>query len=224
MSHSNGPPPAEQATRDEQAPDDAALPESNTTEERSEGVGKFTEPLGASYRESRTEADSDSLVTIDERPARTSSAFAIAASIVVVVVAATGGAIPSVVAITGLGLVGLAGVTAYRTALTAGSVLLFLAVIFGGIGGLSPLAILIGIGATVFAWDVADHGLDLGRRVGRNARTRTNEFVHAGGSLAIAGLAAGFGFGVSIVISGGQPVTALVFLLLGVVLLASALS
>jgi hypothetical protein len=98
-----------------------------------------------------------------------------------------------------------------------------LALVAGGATG-APAAPLVG-GAVLgtAAWDVADHGIGLGHHVGREARTARNELVHAAGSLAVVGAAGALAFGGYRVAAGGQPTTALVFLLVGGVFLLSAL-
>jgi hypothetical protein len=129
------------------------------------------------------------------------------------------------------GAVALLGVAALLASLSRASTRLCglaggcfaLALVAGGATG-APVAPLVG-GAvlTTSAWDVADHGIGLGRHVGREARTSRNELVHAAGSLAVTGSAGAIAFGGYLVAAGGQPTTALVFLLLGGVLLLTAL-
>lgn len=75
----------------------------------------------------------------------------------------------------------------------------------------------------VAAWDVADHGLGLGAQVGREATTTRNELVHLAVSLSVGGGAGALAVGAFLAAGGGQPVTALVLLLVGGVILLVAL-
>lgn len=164
------------------------------------------------------------VATVDHRPAIASVLLAVGAGTVATAAALTGGPVAGAAAATGVVFVAAGGATGYRRALSVGTAILFVGVLLAGVSGASPAASLAGMGATVFAWDVADHGLDLGARMGRGADTLRNELVHAGGSLAVAAVGGGVGLGISLAVVGGQPVTAIAFLLVGVVLLAAALS
>ena len=129
------------------------------------------------------------------------------------------------------GAVGLLAVAVLLAALAAGSTRLcslaaagfVLAVVTAGATGTTPAPIVAGTVLAVSAWDTADHGIGLGRQVGHGAATRRNELVHAVGSLAIGGAAGGVAFSGYLAAAGGQPVTALVFLLFGGIALLAAL-
>lgn len=94
-----------------------------------------------------------------------------------------------------------------------------LAVIAGGAFGAGPAAVSVAALAAVVAFDVADHAHDLGQQIGRDARTRRNELAHVGGSLLVGGIAGAVAYGVFLGTAGGQPVTALSFLLAGAIAL-----
>lgn len=98
-----------------------------------------------------------------------------------------------------------------------------LALIAGGTTGASAGPLVAAAVLAVAAWDVTDHGIGLGEQVGREAATARNEVVHAGVGLAVGGVAGGVAFGVYRTAAGDQPVAALVFLLVGGVLLLAAL-
>lgn len=93
--------------------------------------------------------------------------------------------------------------------------------IAGYLGGAVEPLLVSGVGLAL-AWDVADHGLSVGKQVGRKARTRRNVAVHAGTNLLVGGLSVGVVYGVYIAAAEGQPVAALALLLFGGVVLASA--
>lgn len=98
-----------------------------------------------------------------------------------------------------------------------------LSVVSGGVTGAGPASLVAASVLAVVAWDVADHGVGLGRQVGREAVTVRNELVHAGVSLGLATAGAAVAVGGYLAASGGQPVTALVFLLVGAIALLAAL-
>lgn len=158
-----------------------------------------------------------------DAPPRLSTGLALALGTVAAAFLAAGSPLSGVVALFGVAalLASLVSASARLCGLAGGG--FALALVAGGATG-APAAPLVG-GAvlTTSAWDVADHGIGLGRHVGREARTSRNELVHAAGSLAVTGSAGAIAFGGYLVAAGGQPTTALVFLLLGGVLLLTAL-
>jgi hypothetical protein len=105
---------------------------------------------------------------------------------------------------------------------TLGAVGLFGGVLLAGAQGGGPEALVLGLLGTVVAWDVGEHAVGLGEQLGREATTTRSELVHAAASLAVGAAGATLGYGVFLVAAGGQPTTALVFLLIGVVALAAA--
>ncbi|MFC5135438.1 MULTISPECIES: DUF7519 family protein [Haloferacaceae] len=135
-----------------------------------------------------------------------------------VVAAPTGGAVvgASIVCLAAGSLLGSARVLSWGAAAGIGGIAL--AAEFGG--GAEPLLVA-GVALAV-AWDVADHGLSIGRQVGREARTRRNVAVHAGTSLLVGTLSAVVVYGTYVVAAGGQPIAALALLCFGGVVLASA--
>jgi len=164
------------------------------------------------------------VATVDERPTTLSAWLAVAFASVVAASALEADPLAAVAAAPGVLLVGTAGAVGSRRALSAGAAILFVAVLVAGTLGGGPLPVLVGTVAAVLAWDVADHGLDLGRRVGRDAGTARNELVHAAGGTVVGAVGGAIGYGVFVGAAAGQPVTAVVFLLVGVIALASALS
>ena len=109
-----------------------------------------------------------------------------------------------------------------RRLLTLGGAGLLVGVLVAGLGAASAATLLLGVAATVLAWDVGGFAVDLGAELGREADTHRVEVVHATGSAAVALATAGLGYGVYLTAGGSQPVAALLLLLLaGVVLLAT---
>lgn len=160
---------------------------------------------------------------VDRSPAITSSALAVVAAGVSVVGTTLGEVSGALAGVAGLVVLGLGLVVASRRAVTAGCGLLFVGILHAGAAGAGPEPLLVGTVGAVVAWDVGDNAIGLGRQLGRAADTRNAELVHAAASLAVGGATAGVGYGVYLAAAAGQPLTALVFLLLGAVVLVSAL-
>jgi hypothetical protein len=128
----------------------------------------------------------------------------------------------------GIGVLGVALVAAglavaSRALIELAGTALGLAVVAGGALGAAPASVGVAALAAVVAFDVADHAHDLGRRIGRDARTRRNELAHAGGSLLVGGLAGAVAYGTFLGAAGEQPATALAFLIGGAIALIVAL-
>ncbi|WP_276300206.1 DUF7519 family protein [Halorussus lipolyticus] len=160
---------------------------------------------------------------IDRSPARLSSALAISAA----ALSAGASALSSTTALAG-GLAGFAlltvGVVAgSRRGITLGAGVLLLGSLVGGLLSGAAYLLLPGVIATVLAWDFGEQAINVGEQLGRTADTTQLEATHAAGSTVVGVGAGALGYGVYLVSSGGQPVTALVFLLLAAVVLTSAL-
>ncbi|MFC4358612.1 hypothetical protein ACFO0N_11740 [Halobium salinum] len=111
-----------------------------------------------------------------------------------------------------------------RRAVTGGGVVLLGGVVFAGVGGGPPAGLLLGALGALLAWDYGENAITMGEQLGRAADTRRAELFHAAASLGVGVVGSGVVYGIYLGASGGQPVTALVFLLLAVVLLAGVLS
>lgn len=159
---------------------------------------------------------------VERGPSRVTAALGVAAGVLALVAAGTYSVLGAGLA--GAGLVVLLGGLGVgsRRAISIGATGLLAGVLTAGVAGTPASVLLVGVGATVFAWDAGGFAVDLGAQLGREADTRRVEFVHAAGSAAVAVAAAGVGYGVYLTAAGGQPVAALLFLLLaGVLLLAT---
>lgn len=87
-----------------------------------------------------------------------------------------------------------------------------------------PVApLLVAAVASVLARDVADNAVEIGRQLGTDTPTRRAEAVHAAGTLLVGLATAAVGYAVFVLAGGGQPVTTLVVLLSGALVLLLAL-
>jgi len=148
------------------------------------------------------------------------STLAASASLVAVALADTNALL---VALPGVALVGGGALRGSTRLVSLGGLALTGGVVLAGLAGGGPEALLLGALGALLAWDVAEHGIGIGEHLGREARTARVELVHAAVTLLIGAVAAGVGYAVYRGIAGGQPMAALVFLLVGVVAAVAAL-
>jgi hypothetical protein len=162
-------------------------------------------------------------VPVTRAPPRLSIGMATAAALLGLVSVALASVAGAGVAAVGLAVVVVGLVRGRRRWLTAGAVGLFAGVLVAGARGSPPEPLLVGLLGAALAWDVGEHGIGVGEQLGREADTTRVEVVHAAASTAVGTGGVVLGYGVFLVATGGQPVTALVFLLVGVVALVAAL-
>lgn len=164
------------------------------------------------------------LDTLDRGPTR----FSLVVSVLVAAVTAVavGRYSPGALALAGAGVVVLVGgLVAHRHGgVLVGTLGLFVGVTVAGTAGAPVPVVVAGVAGTMIAWDAGDNALGLGSQAGRRSRSVRNEAVHLAGTVAVVALTAGVGYGVFRVATGGQPVTALVLLLLAGALLIAVLS
>lgn len=155
-----------------------------------------------------------SIEPIDRSPARFSAWLTVGAVALVVLAVGSAAATTLVFAVAG-GLFVLAGLALSRSgAITVGSALLLCAVFSASVIGAPTRPVLAAGAATVVVWDLGRTAIDLGAQLGRAASTLRVELLHAGVSVLVASLTVGVADAASRVVAGGQPVVALVALLL----------
>lgn len=161
---------------------------------------------------------------VDRSPARLSGVASVAAGLVALV--ATGRYSWPALAAGAIGLlilvVGVAQGT--RARVSVGAFGLFGGAILAGAQGAGVLPVLVGVTSAVLAWDAGGSAVGIGAQLGRDADTVRLEAVHLLSSLAVGAVVAGVGYGLYRTATGGQPVAALVLLVVAAVLLVEALS
>ncbi len=95
--------------------------------------------------------------------------------------------------------------------------------LLGAAAGAPVELVLLGMVATVVAWDVGEHATSLGEQVGSETRTVRNEVVHLTASVAVGAGGALVSYVVFRTAAGGRPTAALAMLLFGVIALLTAL-
>jgi hypothetical protein len=160
---------------------------------------------------------------ITRRPTRLSSVAALVAGVLGVVTAGPYSGLA--LGLAGLGFVGLAAGLAVnsRSLATVGPIGLFAGAVAAGAETAPVTVTLFSILAAVLAYDFGATAIDIGAQLGREADTRRLELIHVGAS-SFVGVAIGVvSYLVYALGTGGQPISAVVGLLLAVVVLFAAL-
>lgn len=160
---------------------------------------------------------------IDRSPTRTSQLLAVIAASVALATAALASSTGGLVSVLGVLLLAVGVLRGSRGLVTGGSFVLFLGVLYGGLLAAPAELLIPGTMAAILAWDFGEQAINVGEQLGREADTQRLETMHAAASTAVAVAAGGLGYGIYMLGSGGQPVTALVFLLIAALALTSAL-
>lgn len=160
---------------------------------------------------------------ISRAPTRVSMTLALVAALVSVLAAALSAPLAAVPGLVGVLGVGIAFASGSRRALGLGTLALLVGSLLAGIADAPPESLLVGVLCALLAWDLGENGITMGRQLGRAAGTRRAEVVHAGASLFVGALAATVAYGTYRSVAGGQPATALVFLLIGALALVAAI-
>lgn len=160
---------------------------------------------------------------IDRSPSLLSAALAATAAAIAAATVAFASAAGLAVAAPGFVLVAAGVLRGWRRAITLGAAALFLGVLVGGLSAASVPLLLPGAIASVLAYDFGEQAINVGEQLGRDSDATRLEAMHAAGSTLVAAGTGGLGYAIYLGATGGQPVTALVFLLLAAVVLTSAL-
>lgn len=160
---------------------------------------------------------------IDRSPARLSRWISFVAALVALVSSGLYSWPALATGTLGLGLLGVGLARGSTTGVTVGAFGLFVGAILAGAQGAPVVPALIGVTFAVLAWDLGGSAISIGDQLGRDADTVRLEAVHMTGSTAVGAVTAGVGFGLYQAGNGGQPVAALVFLVIAAVLLVAAL-
>jgi hypothetical protein len=161
--------------------------------------------------------------SIDRSPARLSAALAIGAAVIALATVGTASLVSFSLAAIGTATVAGGIVASNRGLVTAGAVVLFVGTLAAGVADASAIRLLVATGGAVFAWDVGRAAVDVGVQLGAGADTTDLELVHAGASLLVIVLSGGVGYVLFQTAAGGQPVSAVVALLIAGTLLSLTL-
>ena len=160
---------------------------------------------------------------VDRRPPRLGQGLALVAGLLGVLAAGVGSGLGAIGAGGGLLVLGVGLGLGSRRAVSVGALALLGGLLYAGLAGAPPAALLVGVAATTLAWDLGGYAIDLGAELGREAVTWRPQVLHATASLVVATTVAGVGYGIFLVALGGQTVIALLLLLLGGLALVATL-
>lgn len=159
---------------------------------------------------------------ITRRPTRAGTVMALStagiatlALVFTTATAAVGGLVATVVLVAGLR-------RGSRRLLDAAGGVFFLALLVAGVGGAGAEALLLAAVASMLTWDVAENALSVGEHLGRETAATRLEVVHAATTLLVLVVGVGVVYALWSVASGGQPIAAVVLLLVGAVALVAA--
>lgn len=158
------------------------------------------------------------------KPPRLAASVASIAAVVAVVLTAFGGGTAVGIATLGLPLLAIGALRGRRVLVSLGGILVVFGAIVGGTNGAPAPAVLAAVAASFVAWDVAEFGINVGEQVGRVARTRNAILAHAAGTTIVAAGTTLTGVAIFTNSPSGRPLTALLLLLSGAVIIAAALT
>ncbi|WP_247003720.1 DUF7519 family protein [Halosolutus gelatinilyticus] len=110
-----------------------------------------------------------------------------------------------------------------RSSVSLGAAALVAGAIVAGVQGAAAGAVLVSVVAAVLAWDAGTTAISIGEQLGRKAPTRRIELVHLAASAAVGALTIGAGYLLYEIATDGQPLSALVLLIVATVLLLTAI-
>lgn len=161
---------------------------------------------------------------LTRRPARRSAVVPAVVGTFAVAASAAAGALAAAVTVAGVAVLVGGVLTGNHRVVDAGGFVSFLGFAVGALGDASAAPVVLGVTASVVAWDAGTNAISLGRQLGRGADTIRVETLHAltSAGVGIAGAVVGlllFAFGPA-----RQPVTTLFVLLLAAGALVAALN
>lgn len=157
--------------------------------------------------------------SLDHAPARLSTLVALLAAVVAIGMISLSSIILAIpVGAVSLILLGLGLASGYRAPIGLGVAILFFGtLITGTFLNASTEALLIGIIAIILSWDVGENAIGVGEQLTRGGRTQRTEAVHIASTALVGIVGGGLAYGVFRASTGGKPLPALIFLLVGVV-------
>jgi len=159
------------------------------------------------------------MTRIDTAPAVTSSAAATLLGLIVLVAVGPFSAIALSLCGLGVGGLGVGLRREGRTAVSGGASALFLGVVAGAVGGAPVLVTLFGVVSSVLAWETGQRAIDIGIQLGRGAETDRLELRRLATNGVVGLLTGSGGYLVYLLGASGQPLSALVLVLLAVLVL-----
>lgn len=157
--------------------------------------------------------------SIDHAPTRFGTTLALVTALIAVLTVAFSSVILAIpIGVVSLVLVGLGLLSGYRTAIGLGVGLIFFGLILTGTFlNASVETMLVGTVATILTWDLGENAISVGEQLTSDASSVRTEAFHAAASSIVGVVGAGLAYAVYASASGGKPLPALVFMLVGVI-------
>lgn len=159
-----------------------------------------------------------------DRPPRLAGSLASIAAVVGATFTAPGGTTAFGLAALGIPLLAIGAFRGRRGLVSAGGILVVLGAVLGGAFGAPTATVVAATAAAFVAWDVGEHGVSLGEQIGAHARTRHAVITHAAGSAIVAGATSVVAVVAFTAGPSGRPLSALLLLLAGAVIVTIALT
>lgn len=156
--------------------------------------------------------------TVDRRPSRFGLLLSVSAALTAVGVLVFVSPPAALLVLAGALALGL-GVELDLGALRSLALVVMLGgVVLGGLAAGEVVPLLVVAVAVAVAHDAADNAVDVGAQLGRTARTRRAESVHAAGTILVGAGGALAGYAVYATVTGGKPVATVALLVVGALL------
>lgn len=169
-------------------------------------------------------SENPSPAAFEYRPAGLSGAVALGGSLVVAVVLVSVSVVVSFGAVASTVVTGGALARGSHRGVTLAASLCFGSVLFAGVLGGPVIPVVIATIATLLVYDAGHYAVALGHQIGSAGTTTSAELVHLGTTLTILTLFGTVGVALFVGGPGGQPVVALLALLVAALLFISVLS
>lgn len=158
-----------------------------------------------------------SAVSFDPAPSRVALAVPAIAGVVAVAASAVV-PVAALVAVVGAVTMPVAVHSRSQRVHALGGTTLFVGVLLAGLAGASPVRVLLGVGATVVAWDAGANGISVGAQLGQVASTWRVELTHVAGTVVVALLVGTLAYVAFDAVSTEQPTAALILVVAALVL------
>lgn len=165
--------------------------------------------------------DEPTYVEVDHAPPRQSQIMTVAAALIGAALTAPFSALSIPFGISGLIIVIISVFVKYsRSWLTIGVAMILAGALISGLYGVVPAEVfIVGVGATIIAWDAGQHGIVIGNQIGRQAPIQRSLFIHVAATTLVIGLIGGLVYAIFLVGGTGRPSPAVAMTIIGVIIL-----
>jgi hypothetical protein len=180
------------------------------------------EPTAVAANASDAGSGEEERLEIEHAPPRLSQGIAGGAALIGALLAASFATLAIPFGLAGLAITAASILVVHSVGwLSLGTALILVAsLISGAYGVLGPELMLIAVGATLLAWDAGQHGIVIGKQLGRQTRSRRPQIVHVAASAFVIGLLSSLAYLIYLFAGSGHPAPAVSIIVVGVLILA----